>query len=162
MRRETTKEDFNRVYEIYMDETVNPYVNFEIMSKEEFRPIFDKMIESGESQIYELNGEVIAALAVRRFQYRLKHLAYIGAFGIKQQYQGKGFGIKIMQELIRDLRMDGVKRIELSVEADNKRALNFYGKLGFEEEGTHHKYMKRERDADFIDTHSMGLLLDNG
>jgi len=162
MRRETTREDFNRVYEIYMDETVNPYVNFEIMSKEEFRPIFDKMIESGESQVYELNGEVIAALAVSRFQYRLKHLAYIGALGIKRQYQGKGFGIKIMQELIRDLRMDGVKRIELRVEADNKRALNFYGKLGFEEEGTHRKYMKRERDADFIDTHLMGLLLDNG
>jgi len=162
MRRETTREDFNRIYEVYMDETVNPYVNFEIMSEEEFRPIFEKMIESGESQIYELNGEVIAALAVRRFQYRLKHLAYIGAFGIKQKYQGKGFGIKIMQELIRDLRMDGVKRIELRVEADNKRAINFYRKLGFEAEGTHRKYMKRERDADFIDTHLMGLLLDNG
>jgi RimJ/RimL family protein N-acetyltransferase len=162
MRRETTREDFNRVYEIYMDETVNPYVNFEIMSKEEFLPIFDEMIESGGLQVYELDGKVIAALVVRRFQYRLKHLAYIGALGIKQQYQGRGFGIKIMQELIKDLRMDGVKRIELRVEADNKRAINFYKKLGFEAEGTHRKYMKRERDADFVDTHLMGLLLEKG
>jgi ribosomal protein S18 acetylase RimI-like enzyme len=162
MRRDIARKDFNQVYEIYMDETVNPYVNFEILSKEEFRPIFDEMIESGGLQVYELNGEVIAALIVRRFHYRLKHLAYIGALGIKQQYQGRGFGIKIMQELIRDLRMDGVKRIELRVEADNKRAINFYKKLGFEAEGTHRKYMKRERDADFVDTHLMGLLLEKG
>ena len=33
MRRETTREDFDQVYEIYMDETVNPYVNFEVMGK---------------------------------------------------------------------------------------------------------------------------------
>ena len=59
MRRETTREDFDQVYEIYMDETVNPYVNFEIMTKEAFRPIFNEMIEGG-LQVYELEGEVMA------------------------------------------------------------------------------------------------------
>ncbi|MBC8336077.1 MAG: GNAT family N-acetyltransferase [Anaerolineales bacterium] len=36
----------------------------------------------------------------------------MGAFGIKRSYQGRGIGTKIMQELIRDLRVDGVRRIE--------------------------------------------------
>ena len=160
MRRETTREDFDQVYIIYMDKTVNPFVNFEPMSEKDFRPIFYEMIERGGLQVVELDGEVIAALVVSRFQHRLKHLAYIGAFGIKHPYQGKGIGAKIMQELIEDLRVDGVRRIELRVESDNERAIHFYQRLGFEKEGTHRKYMKREYDPDFIDTHLMGLLLE--
>jgi len=159
-RREIKREDFDQVYEIYMDETVNPYVNFEITSREGFHPIFDDLIERGGLEVYELDGDVISALVISRFQHRLKHLAYIGAFGIKRSYQGRGIGTKIMQELIRDLRADGVRRIELRVEADNHRAISFYGKLGFEAEGTLRKYMKRELDADYVDVHLMGLLLD--
>jgi putative acetyltransferase len=159
MRRKTTREDFDQVYEIYMDETVNPFVNFEIMNKESFRPIFDEMIKCGGLQVYELEGEVISALVISRFQHRLKHLAYIGAFGIKRSYQGKGIGTKIMQELISDLQADGVRRIELRVEADNMRAISFYKKLGFEAEGTLRKYMKRKKDADYVDVRIMGLLL---
>jgi putative acetyltransferase len=160
MRRETTREDFDAVFEIYMDGTVNPYVNFEPMSKKDFQSIFTEMIENGGFQVYELDREVIAVFVVNRFKYRLKQLAYIGAFGIKQQYQSKGYGKKIMQELIKDLRIDGVRRVELRVEADNERAIGFYKKLGFEMEGTHRKYMKREKDADSIDAHLMGMLLE--
>jgi len=160
MRRDTTSDDLDDVFEIYMDETVNPFVNFEVMSKKEFHSIYTKMIASGGFQVYELEGKVIAVFVVSRFEHRLKHLAYIGAFGIKQKYQNRGLGKKMMQELIRDLRVDGVRRIELRVEADNDRAIRFYKKLGFEREGTHRKYMKREKDADFIDTHLMSLLLE--
>ena len=160
MRRDTTSEDFDDVFEVYMDGTVNPFVNFEPMRKKEFHSIFNNMMANGGFQVYELKGEVIAAFIVSRFDHRLKHLAYIGAFGIKQKYQGRGHGKKMMEELIRDLRVDGVRRIELRVEADNERAIGFYKKLGFEMEGTHRKYMKREKDADFIDTHLMGMLLE--
>jgi len=159
-RRKTTREDFDHVYKIYMDETVNPFVNFENMSKEAFQPIFEEMIAKDGFQVYELDGEVISALVVNRFQHRLKHLAYIGAFGIKLSYQGRGIGTKIMQELIRDLHSDGVRRIELRVEADNDRAINFYRKLGFQVEGTLQNYMKRAQDIDYVDVHQMGLLLE--
>jgi len=159
VRRETTWDDFDEVYEIYMDDTVNPYVNFEIMGKEAFRSIFEDMMEGGGFQIYEREGEIISVLVVRRFQYRLKHLAYIGAFGIKGLYQGKGIGKRIMKELIRDLGEEGVRRIELRVEADNQRAIAFYQKLGFDKEGTLRKYMKRARDTEYVDVYQMSLLL---
>ena len=160
MRREIARKDFDQVYEIYMDETVNPYVNFEIMSKEAFHSIFNELVERGGLQVYVFEGEVISAFVVSRFQHRLKHLVYIGAFGIKQRYQGQGIGTKIMQELIRDLRADGVRRIELRVEADNQRAFSFYKKLGYKTEGTLRRYMKREKDADYVDVHLMSLLLE--
>jgi len=142
-----------------MDETVNPYVNFEIMDKKSFRSIFDTMIEQGGFQVVVDDGNVVGALVISRFDHRLRHLAYIGACGIKQQYQGKGCGKRIMQELIKALGDEGVRRIELRVEADNVRAIGFYKKLGFAYEGTHRKYMKREKEKEFIDAHLMGLLL---
>ncbi len=160
MLRKAKSDDFNEVYEIYMDETVNPFVNFEIMDKESFQPIFDKMIKDGGLHIYESEGVTISALVIKRFEHRLKHLAYIGAFGIRQSHQGRGIGTKIMQEIKRNLELEGVRRIELRVEADNQRALAFYKKLGFQLEGTLQKYMKREQDLDYVDVHPMGLLLE--
>ncbi len=160
MRRDTTRDDFDDVYEIYMSESVNPYVNFEIMGKDEFRPIFSRMLSAGGFKVYELDGEVIAAYVITRFHERLQFLAYIGALGIKQEFQGQGHGTRMMQAVIQNLRADGVRRIELRVEADNPQAIHFYKKLGFEMEGTHRKYMKRAADSDFVDTHLMGLLLD--
>lgn len=160
MRRNTSMEDFDQVYEIYMDETVNPYVNFEIIGTQAFQPIFEEMLGQGGFQVYEFEGEVISALVVSRFTHRLKHLAYIGAFGIKKSHQDRGVGAKIMQELISDLRADGVKRIELRVEADNERAIYFYQKLGFKAEGRLMRYMKRKNDADYVDVHQMALLLE--
>ena len=117
MRRETTPADFEAVHEIYMDETVNPFQLFEPMSKEAFRPVFNEFLAGGGFQVYEVAGQVIAALVVRRFAYRLTHLAYLGSFGIKQTYQGQGYGTTIIRELIRDLRAEGVTRLELLVEA---------------------------------------------
>ena len=160
MRRKTTRNDFETVYEIYMDDTVNPYQNFEHMSRAAFRPIFRAMMAGGGFQVYELEGEVIAALVVRRFEHRLRHLAYLGALGIKREFQGRGYGTKILRELIHDLRAGGATRIELLVEADNARAIAFYHKLGFEREGTHRNYLNRAADPGYTDAHLMGLLLE--
>jgi RimJ/RimL family protein N-acetyltransferase len=159
MLRKVKRDDFNEVYEIYMDETVNPFVNFEIMDKESFQPIFDKMIAEGGLHVYDSEGVIISALVIKRFEHRLKHLAYVGAFGIKKSHQGRGIGTKIMQETKRKLQLEGVRRIALRVEADNQRALGFYKKLGFQLEGTLQNHMKREQDPDYVDVHSMGLLL---
>jgi hypothetical protein len=35
-----TISDFDELFDIYMDEKINPFLNFEIMKKEEFRKIF--------------------------------------------------------------------------------------------------------------------------
>ena len=159
MRRETTPADFEAVYEIYMDETVNPFQLFEPMSRAAFRPIFNEFMAASGFQVYEVDGRVIAAVVVRRFTHRLAHLAYLGSFGIKLAYQGQGYGTRIIRELVRDLRAEGVTRLELLVEADNGRAIAFYQKLGFEMEGTHRHYLKRATDAGYTNAHLMGLLL---
>ncbi|CAF4194430.1 unnamed protein product [Rotaria magnacalcarata] len=109
MLRLGTENDFDALYPIYMHPTVNPYLNFEIMSKEEFLPLFHELITSGTLYVYENDdGQVVAT----------------------------GFGTRFIRELVEELRKDKrTKRLELYVVVGNEIALNFYHKLGFQVEG---------------------------
>jgi putative acetyltransferase len=57
--------------------------------------------------------------------------------------------------MIRDVialpSYSNVLRFELQVEADNPRAIAFYGKLGFEHEGVQRKAYKRAAEAGYVD-----------
>jgi ribosomal protein S18 acetylase RimI-like enzyme len=51
--------------------------------------------------------------------------------GIRDDFQGKGIGSKLMDNLIKLARKEGLKRIRLTVLADNYRAIRLYEKSGF-------------------------------
>ena len=65
----------------------------------------------------------------------------------------------MVNEAIECLRQDGVSRVELLVEADNPRALAFYRKLGFEQEGRLRAAYKRAHQAEYVDEILMARLL---
>ena len=48
------------------------------------------------------------------------------------EYFGKGYGKRLIEAVIDELRKDGYKEIFLWVLEDNKRARKFYEKCGFE------------------------------
>jgi putative acetyltransferase len=56
-----------------------------------------------------------------------------------------------MKSLLKILRNQGIKRVELSVEADNLAGEKFYKKLGFELEGRFKNWFKRENDNFYVD-----------
>ena len=51
---------------------------------------------------------------------------------IRECYTGHGRGTALMNTLLESLQKDKVKGIMVGVGADNKRAYNFYQKMGFE------------------------------
>lgn len=57
--------------------------------------------------------------------------AYIGWFMCAQEYQHKGIGTAIIQELIAALKKQGVTRIALGYVQDNKQSEHFWQKQGF-------------------------------
>jgi hypothetical protein len=61
MRRKATPQDFEALYETYMDAGNNPFMLWEIMDKEAFLPIVREMVAAGELYVYEVDGEVAAA-----------------------------------------------------------------------------------------------------
>ncbi len=66
----------------------------------------------------------------------------------------------MMQDALARLQRAGITRIELTVEADNPRAITFYERLGFVHEGTQRAAYKRASDTGYVDELMYGLLHD--
>ncbi|PTU04006.1 GNAT family N-acetyltransferase, partial [Pseudomonas sp. HMWF031] len=77
--------------------------------------------------------------------------------GVAQAWQGKGVGTKLLAAAL-DIADDwmNLRRIEMSVYADNEAAIGLYRKFGFETEGVFRDYAVR--DGVFVDTLSMARL----
>jgi RimJ/RimL family protein N-acetyltransferase len=159
MLRKATEDDFEMIYTIYMDPTVNPYMSWEVMPAKEFHPIFQEVLSSQALHVYEIDEKVVAVIRLDRKKYRLSHIAYIGRFGILASHQKQGIGLKIMKEAIAVLKSQGVKRIELIVESDNPNAIRLYEKLGFEVEGTLRNFFKRKSQDHYVNDYYMAMLV---
>jgi putative acetyltransferase len=77
--------------------------------------------------------------------------------GVASQWQGKGVGSKLLAAVldIADNWMN-LRRVELSVYADNEAAISLYRKFGFETEGLFRDYAVR--DGVYVDTLSMARI----
>lgn len=159
MRRKATPQDFEALYETYMDAGNNPFMLWEIMDKEAFLPIVREMVAAGDLYVYEVDGEVVAVYRLTRKQHRLSHVAYLGSFAVHPRFKGLALGTQVMSDIIRDLSDAGVTRLELLVVSDNQKAIEFYKKLGFEVEGVLKHFLKRAASDDYVDELAMALIL---
>lgn len=57
---------------------------------------------------------------------------YIDTFAIKKEEQGKGYGKRVLNDMLTRAKVKEFKKVSLDVMDDNKRAINLYKKLGFE------------------------------
>ena len=77
---------------------------------------------------------------------------------LHQEYQNVGLGAALMNQAITLARERRLHRVELTVVADNHRAIRLYEKVGFQREG-----LKRENylgeDGKYHDEIIMGILL---
>lgn len=98
----------------------------------------------GYMMVAETGGQVVGLASMRQFQKRRAHVAHIGAVLVSPDWWGRGIGERLAQSLV-DLGDNwlGLKRLELTVSADNHRAIALYKKLGFETELLHKAYMMR-------------------
>ncbi|MGL6175168.1 MAG: GNAT family N-acetyltransferase [Cellulosilyticaceae bacterium] len=51
---------------------------------------------------------------------------------IKKEYCNKGYATNVMSMFIEDCKKCGVESVELNVNEDNSRAINFYKKFGYQ------------------------------
>jgi RimJ/RimL family protein N-acetyltransferase len=159
MLRLDTPSDFDTLYDIYMDKSINPYLSFEVLSKEEFRPIFNELIHDARLFIYEINKAVAATCIIRRLKRRCHHGAVLGTLATHPNLQGQGIGTRLVKEVLDLLKSEGLKRVELSYEADNPGARKFYERLGFQEEGVLKNWFKRKNEDHAIDEIIMAIAL---
>ena len=91
---------------------------------------------------------------------RRRHAGYIG-MGVHDAYAGRGVGFALLQAAL-DVADNWVnlRRIELTVFADNEAALKLYRRTGFVEEGRMTAYAFR--DGEYVDALAMVRQLDRG
>jgi L-phenylalanine/L-methionine N-acetyltransferase len=127
-------------------------------SLEVWRKRLTERSESHHALVATVSGEVVGNLGLTRLtRPRRAHVGEIG-MGVRDDWQGRGVGTALMQAAL-DLADNwlGLRRLELTVHADNERAIALYRKFGFEIEGTHRAYSIR--DGVYVDSHSMARII---
>ena len=149
------EKDFDQVYARLMHEEVNRFMNYPVLEKSAFREIWLDIFTR--LNLWKEGEEILGLAVITKGTYRIKHIAYIDKLAIKQSFRSKGLGTVFFNQIIESLAQEGVIKIELGVETDNQRAINFYKKLGFEIEGLRKKLLNR--DGQFIDNYFMAKML---
>lgn len=159
MTRKATQNDLHFVYNLYMHPSVNPYLLYENMDLEQFKPIYQDLLDDDVKYIFQENDSPVGMFKLIRLKHRSSHIAYIGGLAIHPNFGGKGFGKKMMQEIIDLAKEMGIQRLELSVNSENFRAQKLYEKLGFEKEGVLRKYTHLMSEGRFLDEVMMAYLV---
>lgn len=161
MHRKATQNDLQFIYDLYMHPQVNPFLLYEMMDLEEFKPIFNDLLTNGVEYIFmDDDGLPVGMFKLEISKHRLSHLAYLGGVAIHPNYSGKGFGRKMLKEVINLANQQGYKRLELSVATENLKAIELYKKVGFEAEGILRKYTYLKREGRFLDELLMSYILE--
>ncbi len=108
--------------------------------------------------LVECGGEVVACAGAERSSFRrFAHQVEIGMI-VAQAYWGLGIGRKLLSTLSTWAEQMGLRKITLSVFAENHRALSLYESFGFEREGLLKEDHLRT-DGRYGDTLVMGKFL---
>ncbi len=78
--------------------------------------------------------------------------------GVLQAHCGRGLGRRLMEEIERIARAEGLHRLELTVMEHNTRARRLYASLGYVEEGVNRDSLRV--DGRFVNEIMMAKLLD--
>jgi L-phenylalanine/L-methionine N-acetyltransferase len=158
MLRKITATDFDYIYALYMHPAVNPFLLYEFMDKDAFKPIFEDLLSKEIIYLFVENEKNIGMFKFIHQQHRNAHIAYLGGLAIHPDFAGKGYGKQMMQEIIELGKGLGIQRIELSTATGNNAAIALYQKAGFEKEGVLRKYTWLKSEGRFLDEVMMSYL----
>ena len=143
-----------------MDDRVLPYLGHDPMDLEAFRTVFNGLLAAGHFYVVEREGKVAGFYRITQFEGRARHVAQLGTLAVDPEFQGSGLARGMVETALEQMKLLGVRRAELQAEADNARALAFYRKLGFEQEGVQRRAYRRAGETADVDEIMMVRFLD--
>lgn len=160
MTRTAVKSDFDYFYGLYMHPKVNPFLLYEQMSVDEFRPVFTELQEKGYLYVYQdQEGAPVGMFKLVPQQYRNSHVVYLGGLAIDPLFAGKGFARKMLQDIKERAIQKGFTRIELTVAVINEKAIRLYEQAGFLQEGRLRNFTFLASENRYIDEIIMSCLV---
>jgi putative acetyltransferase len=117
------------------------------------------MIVAQDPYVYEVDRKIASTYRISRKSHPLSHVTYFGGLAMHPDFRGKGFGKRIMLEIIESLEQKGIKRLELLVVCDNERSIRFCKSLGFCIVGVFMRYLKRANTGEYLDEIAMATII---
>ena len=98
------------------------------MDEEDARSHLERIKERQDEQflMIEADNETVGKVRINRMDGE----AWIYGFAILPEYQGRGYGRKVLRNIVKNEHEAG-NQIWLEVEAKNSRALDLYESVGF-------------------------------
>ena len=159
MTRLIREQDFDYIYGLYMHPSTNPFLLYEYMSEEAFRPLFDELLAKQIIYIYEPEGVPLGMFKLITYLHRNAHIVYVGGLAIDPAHMGQGRGSQMMQAIIALCKEKGFRRLELSTATINEKAIRLYEKAGFQKEGVLRNYTYLKSEDRYLDEVMMAYLV---
>jgi L-phenylalanine/L-methionine N-acetyltransferase len=124
--------------------------------KDQWRKMMENPPEERTGIVAVLDGRIVGSADVFQYKGRRRHVGDI-VMSVHDDFRRRGIGSVLMAALINvaDNWLD-LKRLELTVYADNAPAIRLYQKFGFEVEGTLRSYAFRA--GEYVDSFFMARL----
>lgn len=115
---------------------------------------FKSSLDAGNSSIVLKKENIILGYAFFSIAATDSHLLNIA---VSRNYQGKGYGRKILEKVILQSSVLGATVIFLEVRISNHRAINFYEKFGFKRDAIRYEYYQGTPKEDALLMSKQGL-----
>jgi L-phenylalanine/L-methionine N-acetyltransferase len=158
MIRNITEADFRLIYDWYMHPSTNPYLLYEVMPTEDFKPIFDSLLSQNIVYVFSIDEQDVGMFKLVPLLHRSAHINYLGGVAIAPEQAGKSYGSEMIKAIIDLGQQRGIKRIELSTATTNARAIGLYEKHGFVFEGILRNYTYLKSENRYIDEQLMAYI----
>ncbi|MDX2282724.1 MAG: GNAT family protein [Bacteroidia bacterium] len=149
--RPAAEADFGFIFRLYMHPETNPWLLYEPMPPEAFRPVFDALLHQQVLYVFEQEGVAAGMFKLIPQPHRNSHVGYLGGVAIDPDLAGRGLGYRMIQAVLALGRSRGLQRIELTTAVINRRAIGLYRKAGFEAEGVLRRYTYLRQQGVYLD-----------
>ncbi len=150
MIRRAEGKDLKEVEEMYFSESSNRFLYYDPINRKTFKRDWNDMLRRKYNFVCVRKGEVVGFISCVRAIGQEWHVAHIGPIVVKPDRDSEGIGKEMMEFLLKKLKYSSrFKRLELEVNSDNTRAVNFFKKQGFEIEAVLKKHT--ERNGEYFD-----------
>jgi len=119
-----------------------------LMLADPSKRMIDEYMNRGQCYLAYHNGEVVGEFV---FIHTHPHTIEIVNIAVKEEYQGKGIGKKLLERAVEEARRIGAKSLEIGTGNSSIFQLRLYQKCGFRITGIDHGFFERHYEEPIIE-----------
>lgn len=121
-------------YLTVVNDAFSKHFDFRPYTEEEFKVIFEKKWKEDDTEHwFALEGNKLIGICTFIINPKLSHIGTVESLGVLHENHHRGIGGYLLGHGIQSLIEKGCSVLELTVEANNEKALTLYKKYGFNE-----------------------------